>query len=230
MNDYFTYNYKYFLIGALALVLLFRMIRSARYKNVNIWREIFILALVLYVAFLSIQTFEGFNIRVNGFHPLYNLEPFKSIKTMFTIGMKYNGPETMHLHISTIYINLLGNVLIFAPVGFLSAFLFKEPKWYKSLLAGLSLSLTIEIVQLFLLTRSFDVDDLILNGFGTLLGYLFFRLLALMPWFKRFTSKTGSSDRPHGWQWATVLILAIVGWALAIFLQQYRGILKLPLG
>ena len=73
MNDYFTYNYKYFLIGALALVLLFRMIRSARYKNVNIWREIFILALVLYVAFLSIQTFEGFNIRVNVFHPPYNL-------------------------------------------------------------------------------------------------------------------------------------------------------------
>lgn len=230
MNDYFTYNYKYFLIGALALVLLFRMIRSARYKNVNIWREIFILALVLYVAFLSIQTFEGFNIRVNGFHPLYNLEPFKSIKTMFTVGMKYNGPETMHLHISTIYINLLGNVLIFAPVGFLSAFLFKEPKWYKSLLAGLSLSMTIEIVQLFLLTRSFDVDDLLLNGLGTLLGYGAFKLFTLIPPFKRLASKTGTSERAHGWIWAGVYVLSAIALSLAIFLHQYRIYLNTPWG
>ncbi|NLA80687.1 MAG: VanZ family protein, partial [Chloroflexi bacterium] len=165
-----------------------------------------------------------------GFHPLYNLEPFKSIKTMFTIGMKYNGPETMHLHISTIYINLLGNVLVFMPVGFISPFLQKEPRWYKSLLAGLALSMTIEITQLFIARRSFDVDDLLLNGLGTLLGYGAFKLFTLIPPFKRLANKTGSSDRPHGWQWAVVLILSIVGWALAIFLQQYRGILKLPLG
>ena len=226
----FTYNYKTFLIGALALVLLVRIIRGLRYKEVNVWRELFIIALVLYVAFLSTQTFEPFDIRANGFEPRYNFEPFKTIKTMYAAGMAYKTPETDHLHVAIIYINLLGNLLIFAPVGFLSAFLFKEPKGYKSVLAGFSLSMSVEIVQLFLITRSFDVDDLILNTLGTFFGYLVFKLFTLMPWFKRFAIKTGESDRPRGWLWAGLLILGILCWALAIFLQQYRIYLNTPFG
>lgn len=228
--DYLTYNFNYFLIGALTLVLLIRIIRGLRYKEVNVWRELFIIALVLFVAFLSTQTLEPFYIRINAFQPLYNLEPFKTIKTMFTAGMAYKTPETDHLHVAIIYINLLGNLLIFAPMGFLSAFLFKEPKGYKSVLAGFSLSLCIEIVQLFVLTRSFDVDDLILNTLGAFLGYLVFKLLTLMPWFKRFAQKTGNSDRPRGWLWASLLIVGILCWALAIFLQQYRIYLNTPFG
>lgn len=228
--NYFVYNYKYFLIGALALVFLFRIIRGLRFKNVNISRELFIIFLVLFVAFLSIQTFEPFYVRANGFEPRTNLEPFKTIKTMLAVGMAYNMPETNHLHVAIVYINLLGNLLIFTPVSFLSAFLFKEPKDYKSILAGFSLSFCIELVQLFLITRSFDVDDLILNTLGTIPGVLAFKLLTLIPSIKRFAIKTGTSERPRGWLWAGLLIFCIIAWALAIFLQQYSVYLRTPFG
>lgn len=42
---------------------------------------------------------------------------------------------------------------------------------------GFGLSLTIELAQLFTQYRATDVDDLITNTVGTLLGYLCFRLI-----------------------------------------------------
>lgn len=227
---YFIYDYKTFLIGALALLFVFRALRAAIHKEINIPRELVIIALALFVAFLSTQTFENYAIRIDGFAPRYNLTLFKTIGKLLEKGLGYSGSETHHLHISIIYINLLGNLLIFAPVGFLAAFLFKQPRWYKSLLAGFALSFTIEIVQLFLITRSFDVDDLLLNSLGTLIGFLSFALIALIPPIKRFAEKTANSDRPHGIAWTTVYIAMTIAWALAIFLHQYRIAIHTPWG
>lgn len=227
---YFIYDYKTFLIGALALLFVFRTLRAAIHKEINIPRELVIVALALFVAFLSTQTFENYAIRIDGFAPRYNLTLFKTIGKLLEKGLGYSGSETHHLHISIIYINLLGNLLIFAPVGFLAAFLFKQPRWYKSLLAGFALSFTIEIVQLFLITRSFDVDDLLLNSLGTLIGFLSFALIALIPLIKRLADKTANSDRPHGVAWATVYIAMTITWALAIFLHQYRIAIHTPWG
>ena len=227
---YLTYNYELFLIGALALLFLFRAVRAMIYKEINIPRETVIVALALFVAFLSTQTFENYAIRIDGFAPRYNLTLFKTIGKLIEKGRGYDGQETQALHIKIIYINLLGNLLIFAPVGFLSAFLFKEAKWYKSLLAGFCLSFTIEIVQLFLITRSFDIDDLFLNSLGTLIGYLFFKLVTLIPPVKRFAQKTGHSERPYGWQWAIAYILCVILLSLAIFLHQYRIAKSVPWG
>ncbi|NLZ27012.1 MAG: VanZ family protein [Chloroflexi bacterium] len=227
---FLIYDYKTFLIGALALLFVFRALRAAIYKEINIPRELVIIALALFVAFLSTQTFENYAIRIDGFAPRYNLTLFKTIRKLLEKGLGYSGSETYHLHISIIYINLLGNLLIFAPIGFLSAFLFKQPRWHKSLLAGLALSFTIEIVQLFLILRSFDVDDLLLNSLGTLIGFLFFALITLIPPIKRLADKTSSSDRPHGVVWAAVYIAMTIAWALAIFLHQHRIAINTPWG
>lgn len=228
--DYFEYNYTIFLIGALALLFSFRLFRAIRYKEFNLSRELVILALALFVAFLSTQTFEPYYIRMTDSMPRYNLIPLKSIRNLFIKGLTYNNPETKHLHTLIIYINLLGNLLIFAPIGFFSALLFKEPKWYKSLLAGFSLSLCIEIVQIFLITRSFDVDDLLLNSLGTLIGYLIFKLFMRIPVYKRFSKKSGNSQRPKGILWTALYIFTVIILSLAIFLHQYKHYLITPYG
>ncbi len=88
------------------------------YKEINIPRETVIVALALFVAFLSTQTFENYAIRIDGFAPRYNLTLFKTIGKLLEKGRSYDGQETQALHINIIYINLLGNLLIFAPVGF----------------------------------------------------------------------------------------------------------------
>lgn len=74
---------------------------------------------------------------------------------------------------SAVWINFPGNVIMFLPVGFFAALFSDKPRWWKSTLWTAALSLFIEAFQL-LISRGTDVDDLILNAFGGLLGYLGF--------------------------------------------------------
>lgn len=77
---------------------------------------------------------------------------------------------------TAILINFPGNIIMFLPVGFFIGLLADKPRWWKGLLLTGMLSLFIEIFQLFI-SRGTDVDDLILNAFGGLLGYWSFLLL-----------------------------------------------------
>lgn len=76
---------------------------------------------------------------------------------------------------SFLLINFLGNIVMFMPNGFFTALLVDRPRWWKSALATLGLSLFIEVFQLFV-SRGTDVDDLILNTLGGLCGYWVFLL------------------------------------------------------
>jgi glycopeptide antibiotics resistance protein len=76
---------------------------------------------------------------------------------------------------------LLGNVVMFVPLGFLLPLLSTRYRRFALTAAvGLSVSVAIELVQLALLLtlisrRSVDVDDVILNVTGACLGYLVWR-------------------------------------------------------
>lgn len=65
---------------------------------------------------------------------------------------------------------LIGNIVMFLPIGFFPRLLFRKWSWWKSLLAGFGASASIELAQLFT-TRSTDIDDVILNTLGALLGW-----------------------------------------------------------
>ena len=65
-----------------------------------------------------------------------------------------------------------GNLLWFVPLGALLPRLFPGVKWYHALLAGLCLTLLVEGMQWVLGTGDPDVDDVMLNTLGALLGYL----------------------------------------------------------
>ena len=82
---------------------------------------------------------------------------------------------------------LLGNIIMFMPLGFFLALLWRRWKWWKSLLAGFCTSVSIEFIQFFI-GRSTDIDDVILNTTGALVGFWIFCLLRLLlP--TRFTEK-----------------------------------------
>lgn len=66
-----------------------------------------------------------------------------------------------------------GNIIMFVPVGLFAGLLWRGPKWWKAFLTGLVSSTAIETVQLFIGRRT-DVDDVILNTLGALLGYWIF--------------------------------------------------------
>lgn len=68
--------------------------------------------------------------------------------------------------------NILLNISLFVPAGFLAPMLWKPfRKWYRSIPLGLGLSLAVELVQLALARGICDVDDLIANTLGTALGF-----------------------------------------------------------
>lgn len=73
---------------------------------------------------------------------------------------------------------LIYNVIAFMPFGFLLPFLIASARNLgRILLYGLAASLALEAIQLVTLLGTGDIDDVILNVTGTLIGYVLFRLL-----------------------------------------------------
>jgi glycopeptide antibiotics resistance protein len=83
--------------------------------------------------------------------------------------------------------NILGNIIIFVPFGFLLPLIVtRKFKIFSIVTLSFLLSLVLELVQFFSGIGSFDVDDLILNTFGALLG---FRILNIFTNFRRGISR-----------------------------------------
>ena len=95
------------------------------------------------------------------------------------------------VHLFDVYdgwlINIIGNIAMFIPVGLVWPFCFKQlDTLRKTVLAGAGLPLLIEITQLPFYDRCSDVDDLILNTTGILIGaIIYFGIKRLMIRKKR---------------------------------------------
>ncbi|MEK4251593.1 VanZ family protein [Paenibacillus sp. FSL W7-1287] len=68
------------------------------------------------------------------------------------------------------WLNLYGNIAIFAPTGIIIALLSKKEHLANAAFVSFIISLSLETMQLLFMMGSFDVDDLILNTAGGLLG------------------------------------------------------------
>jgi glycopeptide antibiotics resistance protein len=75
---------------------------------------------------------------------------------------------------------LVGNLLLLLPVGLLGPIALPAMNgWLRVLLVALVLSLAIEAAQLVVPNRMADVDDVLLNVIGALLGYAILSVLRL---------------------------------------------------
>jgi glycopeptide antibiotics resistance protein len=84
--------------------------------------------------------------------------------------------------------NLAGNVVGFVPFGFILPLLTKRFQKFKAVtLATFSLSLAFEVIQLIFEFGSFDVDDLILNTLGGILGYIPIKIILIIVKHKKNT-------------------------------------------
>lgn len=100
-----------------------------------------------------------------------NYIPFKEI---------LNGIDNLSLSDPFSSMNLVGNVLAFIPFGIFVPMLLsrKVNLFTRVFLLSLALSLCFEVTQLVLYIGTFDVDDLILNTFGGVIGYIIYKLVA----------------------------------------------------
>lgn len=71
-------------------------------------------------------------------------------------------------------INLLGNIVLLVPIGFLIPFVSRKTNWKIMIIIAIISGLVIELLQTFLKVGIFDIDDVILNGIGVMIGYWVF--------------------------------------------------------
>ena len=123
----------------------------------------FILYICFLLYFLIFSDWYGRSGVYDEFH--YNLVPFQEI-------LRYWNYRDQLGMLS--FANLVGNVAVFVPFGFLAAMAAERRHFLQTFLDGFLLSLVVEVLQLIVMIGSFDVDDLILNTAGAGLGYIFF--------------------------------------------------------
>ena len=126
---------------------------------------IFVIYIIALGYFLFFAESMGRTTRGDEYH--YNLQPLFEIKRIWRsshiLGMKY------------VILNFAGNVIAFIPFGYLlPKMVKKKPRLFHTVLFSFEFSLLVELTQLISRTGSFDVDDLILNTFGGLIGYILY--------------------------------------------------------
>ena len=136
------------------------VVRVAAIKNHNeklvFYKEFSNLLFIIYILLLyELLTRAELN-TVRG----YNLVPFSEM-------FRYEIGST------SFYLNVVGNIVIFIPFGYLISTYIKPKRILSILIVSVISSATVEFVQL-CIGRSFDVDDIILNSLGAIIGFLIY--------------------------------------------------------
>lgn len=150
-------------------------------------KVLFVLYILFVFYFLLVSEAYGRTGEMREYH--YNLVLFKEIKRF------WNYREQLGVFATTA--NLLGNVLIFLPFGFFMPMASKHRSFLMTSFYSMVFSLIVEISQLFLKVGCFDVDDLLLNTIGGMLGYITF---TVCNWIRRKHDRKSSGKKSHNRQ------------------------------
>ena len=124
-------------------------------KKLSLYKDLLYLVFIIYILCLfHVVTFQDVNYGAS------NFVPFKEI-----FRYSFGSPKFIR--------NVIGNIMLFIPFGFLSSYLLKNRKFSVVTILTLIASLTIETVQYYI-GRVFDIDDIILNLIGGIVGFLIY--------------------------------------------------------
>lgn len=141
-------------------IFLFSLIRFIYLKKTNkeiiIYKEISLIVFELYfVCLFQIVMNQDINMLTgNNFIPFREISRYKPFDRLFIK-------------------NIIGNIVLFIPLGVFYGRLVKGRKYFLPLIIIFLFSFSIEIIQ-YLIGRIFDIDDIILNVFGGLLGFIIY--------------------------------------------------------
>ncbi len=125
-------------------------------ENFVLHKELLMLCFIIYILLLYyIVTFQDNNYGTN------NFVPFREI-------FRYDVNSRLFLK------NVIGNVLLFVPFGIFVTYYVKNDKVYQTLFLSILVSCSIEFAQS-VIGRTADIDDVILNTIGGIIGYIIFK-------------------------------------------------------
>jgi len=126
---------------------------------------------ITYSLFLIYWMFFAFS-RTEGGEFRYNFTPFSTIKNYFT----YYDHFPFHIWI----INIAGNIGVFIPFGIVLPILFPTLSNFFLFIFAFVIGITsLEVLQLFSMLGSFDVDDIILNTVGAVIGFILLQIMRI---------------------------------------------------
>lgn len=126
-----------------------------KHKKFQLHKEIiYLLAIIYLLCLFRVVTFQDSNYGTS------NFTPFKEI-------FRYDIGSHKFMR------NVMGNIILFIPYGFLASYLLNNKKFSVITILTVIASLTIETVQYYI-GRVFDIDDIILNVIGGIVGFLIF--------------------------------------------------------
>lgn len=137
---------------------------AANKHKKNAWTWVCFIA-YLFVLFYMLFFAEAFGRTGHVEEYRYNVTLFQEITRFYQYGKSHSWDLFL--------INVVGNVVVFIPFGvFLPRLFTRCRNLFLTVLLSLELSLAVEITQLLSKVGRFDVDDLLLNTVGGLLGYI----------------------------------------------------------
>ena len=126
-------------------------------KKIEIHKELLMFCFIVYVLLLYyIVTFQDNNYGTNNFVPF---------KEMF----RYDITSSLFIK------NVLGNIMLFIPLGLFISLYIRNRNFIITVFLSFLISCSIEYVQS-VIGRTVDIDDVILNTFGGLIGYIIYKL------------------------------------------------------
>ena len=156
-----------------------------KHKKFLLHKEIIYLLAVIYLLCLfHVVTFQDI------IYGTSNFIPFKEI-------FRYSLGSRLFIK------NVLGNVVMFIPYGFFCSYILKENRYLPILVLTLIASVSIETTQL-MIGRVFDIDDIMLNTVGGMIGfYIYILFLKAREFYKPLLSKE--------WMLNIIAILLLIG-------------------
>lgn len=181
------------------------ILQNALFHSANWKRKIWMLIFALYLtALFSATGIPAVNSLT--FDPSFNWVPFIDI---------INSPEAY-------IVNTLLNILLFLPLGCLMPVIWKEYRFFpRTFLFGLGTSIAIELLQIFTF-RLTDIDDLIFNAIGTVIGYCAYAFINrfLIRLSSGEAEKTGDTEVEEDTDGRKELLMTTAAAFLAMFLAQ----------
>ena len=124
-------------------------------KKIVLYRDILTLLSISYILMLYFLLLST-DFAASGM----NYIPFREM-TRYSIGSK------------SFFYNVIGNIALFIPFGFIISEFLKAKKISHVIIPSFIISLSAEIIQL-KIGRAIDVDDIILNTVGALIGFMIY--------------------------------------------------------
>lgn len=148
-------NWPMMLIFTVVVVTIRIMYLIVHHEKFILYKELFMFSAIIYAMLLFyVVTFQDVNYGTN------NFSLFKEI-------FRYELGSRLFIK------NILGNIILFIPFGLFVSYLMKTRKMFPTIYITIITSGVIEYTQL-KIGRTFDIDDILLNLIGSIIGYLIY--------------------------------------------------------